>query len=112
MTTYTNYEIASDFELWGEYFDPMATMTEADFNALTVEEREAMIVEAFGTDAEQNQSEITDAINELAMEYRAEFGPVALDGEWTQTAYESLDATRKSWLSYDQFETRLQDAIA
>ena len=109
--TYTNNEIANDFELWGEYFDPMATMAEADFDALTVEEREAMIIEAFGTDAEQNQSEITDTVNELAMQYRVEFGAVALDGEWAQTAYENLDATRKSWLSYEQFETRLQNAI-
>lgn len=55
MTKYTNQEVAESFELWQEYFDVNAAMTEEEFNSLTVEEREAMIEESFGTDAEQNE---------------------------------------------------------
>ena len=40
-------KIASSFHLWGEYIDPMATMTEAEFDAMTVEERVAQIHETF-----------------------------------------------------------------
>ena len=47
--------MAESFELWQEYFDVNAAMTEEEFNSLTVEEREAMIEESFGTDAEQNE---------------------------------------------------------
>ncbi len=57
MPQYTNREIATNFELWGEYFDPSATMTQAEFDALTIDERERMIEEAFGTDQQQREQE-------------------------------------------------------
>jgi len=41
-------EIAQDFSLWGEYVDRDATMTEAEFDALSVEQKIALQVEAFG----------------------------------------------------------------
>jgi hypothetical protein len=39
----TNEQIASDYELWGEYVDPQNTMTEEQFNALTIDEKLRMI---------------------------------------------------------------------
>ncbi|MCO7643667.1 hypothetical protein NJI34_43695 [Pseudomonas sp. S 311-6] len=45
---YTYEQIANDFHLWGEYVDPDAAMTEDEFNALTVEQKVALQVEAFG----------------------------------------------------------------
>ena len=52
---YTNREVAQKFELWQEYYDPSATMTEAEFDALSIGEREAMVEEAFGTDEQQRE---------------------------------------------------------
>lgn len=49
----TNNEVASDFNLWQEYFDVDGTMSEAEFDAMSIEEREAMIEDAYGTDAQQ-----------------------------------------------------------
>ena len=40
--------IASDLNLWGEYVDPEATMTEAEFEAMSVEEKIAVQIECFG----------------------------------------------------------------
>ena len=55
MPKYTNREVAAHFEIWAEYYDPSQTMTEAEFDALTIDQREAMVEEAFGTDAEQRE---------------------------------------------------------
>ncbi len=57
---YTNREVAEKFDRWQEYYDPSATMTEAEFDALTIEEREAMVEEAFGTDAAQREADGDD----------------------------------------------------
>lgn len=35
----TRQEIAGSFNLWGEYVDPQATMTEDEFNKLTAAEK-------------------------------------------------------------------------
>ena len=48
---YTHYQLATNFALWGEYFDGDATMTEAEFDALTVQQRMALLADAYGTDA-------------------------------------------------------------
>jgi len=55
MANYTNREVAESFELWQEYYDVSNTMTESDFDALNVEEREAMVEAAFGTDEAQRE---------------------------------------------------------
>lgn len=51
MSKYTYEQISADFALWGEYFDTGAEMTESEFDALTVEQKVAMITEAFGAQA-------------------------------------------------------------
>lgn len=56
---YTNRHVAETFNLWQEYVDPNANMTENEFNALTVDEREVMVEEAFGTDADQAEASDT-----------------------------------------------------
>lgn len=47
---HTYAQIAADFELWGEYFDTGSEMTEAEFDALSIEKKVALQVEAFGPD--------------------------------------------------------------
>jgi hypothetical protein len=43
----TNNQIADDWNLWREYIDPSATMTEAEFNALSIGQREAILNDCF-----------------------------------------------------------------
>jgi hypothetical protein len=50
MTNHTYTEIASDYRLWVEYVDTDATMTEAEFQALSTDEKIALQVEAFGAE--------------------------------------------------------------
>lgn len=50
---YTYAEIASDWSLWTQYVDPDATMTRPEFDALTVEQRIALQVEAFGPERQE-----------------------------------------------------------
>lgn len=45
---YTYAQIASDFRLWCEFFDTGAEMTEAEFNALTIDQKVELQVKAFG----------------------------------------------------------------
>lgn len=48
---YTYEQIASDYELWCEYVDTHATMTEEEFNNLSEEEKVAMQEDMFGLEA-------------------------------------------------------------
>lgn len=43
--------IASDWNLWAEYVDPSATMTEAEFDALPVEGKIAIQTACFGEES-------------------------------------------------------------
>jgi hypothetical protein len=45
---YTYEQIAGSFQLWSEYFDTDATMTEAEFDALSTDEKVKLQAEAFG----------------------------------------------------------------
>ena len=47
-------EVANDYELWGEYVDPDATMKEEEFDNLSEEEKVAMQVEMFGKEEGDN----------------------------------------------------------
>ena len=49
--TYTYAEIAADYRLWIEYVDPAGVDTEAAFEAMSVEQRVAIMVEMFGTES-------------------------------------------------------------
>ena len=44
--------IIRSWDLWCEYVDPSATMTEAEFDAMTLEERRAFVVGCFGEEVE------------------------------------------------------------
>jgi hypothetical protein len=48
MNTYTYEDIAGSFELWAEFVDPSATMTEAQFDDMSITDRIALIVSMFG----------------------------------------------------------------
>ena len=47
----SNAEIATSWELWCEYVDPAATMTRAEWDAMSVAERLRLMVECFGVTA-------------------------------------------------------------
>ncbi len=51
MTTISYTECAENFSLWAEYVDPHAAMTREEFDALSIAEKVAMQVEAFGPEA-------------------------------------------------------------
>lgn len=40
--------IAADWELWQEHVDPHATMTRGEFDAMTVDDRLALLTDTFG----------------------------------------------------------------
>jgi hypothetical protein len=52
MSTPKAREIAHSFALWAEYVDPGATMIEADFDAMSEDDRLSIIAACFGEDAE------------------------------------------------------------
>ena len=61
MKRYTMAEIAEDYELWCEYVDPGATMTEDEFDALSIEEKVQMQREMFpGDAAEEDEAEVEE----------------------------------------------------
>jgi len=53
---YSYLEIARDFDLWQEYVDTNAVMTEVDFNALSDEEKIDILTEFFGPEQEMADS--------------------------------------------------------
>ena len=52
MNKHTNTEIATSYALWIEYFDTDGNMTEAEFDAMSTEQKLALIEAAFGADQE------------------------------------------------------------
>jgi hypothetical protein len=48
-------EVATDYELWCDYVDPGATMTEEQFNEMTTEEKVQMQIECFGDEEQQSE---------------------------------------------------------
>ena len=61
MKRYTMTEIAEDYNLWGEYVDTQATMTEEQFDALSIEEKVQMQREMFpGDAAEEDEAEVEE----------------------------------------------------
>ena len=51
-----NYtEVAQNWNLWIEYVDTDATMTRAEFDALSVEQKVQMQIDAFGPDEDEEQ---------------------------------------------------------
>jgi hypothetical protein len=48
MKTHTYQQIADDWTLWCDYADPEASMTRAEFDALDVEQRIKILIDAFG----------------------------------------------------------------
>lgn len=54
---YTMAEIAEDYELWEEYVDPGATMTQQEFDELSVDEKIKIQREMFPGDAAEEDEE-------------------------------------------------------
>ncbi len=50
MTKVTNNDIATDFELWGEYMDTDGILTEDEFEAMPRKEKLQEITDCFGDD--------------------------------------------------------------
>lgn len=52
---HTYAEIAADYQLWVEFVDTGAAMTEAEFDALSIDQKVTLQVEAFGPEDEMTQ---------------------------------------------------------
>jgi hypothetical protein len=57
MTSPTYAEIAGDWNLWCDYVDPQATMTEAEFDAMSHEELVKMQIDIFGPEPESDDND-------------------------------------------------------
>jgi hypothetical protein len=57
MITPTYEQTASNYELWGEYVDPHATMTEGEFDAMSHEELVQMQIDIFGPEPEESDDD-------------------------------------------------------
>lgn len=44
----TYEQIAKSFDLWGEYVDPQATMTQEQFDAMSVKEKIKIQIDLYG----------------------------------------------------------------
>ena len=53
MPTY--WDIATDFDLWGAYVDPYATMTKEDFDNMLPEEKIALLRKLFGDEQAEEE---------------------------------------------------------
>lgn len=56
-TKYTNAEIAANLNLWNEYFNTSAMMTDEEFHAMIYDERLKMLMDAFGEDSDEGDDE-------------------------------------------------------
>jgi hypothetical protein len=56
-STVTYEQIARNYQLWGEYVDPMATMTEEEFDALEIEDRLKIMVDCFGPEEDEDDDD-------------------------------------------------------
>lgn len=52
---YTREQIAENFQLWQEYVDPASTMTEGEFNSMTLEQKLEIQAKCFG-DADTSEA--------------------------------------------------------
>ena len=56
MTNRYSYDdVARDFNLWGQCVDPHATMTEEEFNSMTLEEKIALLRKLFGDEQAEEE---------------------------------------------------------
>jgi hypothetical protein len=51
MSLFTYEQIAANFNLWQEYVDQDATMSQEEFDAMTIEQKVNLQIEAFGPQA-------------------------------------------------------------
>ena len=108
-----NQEIATNFSLWGEYVDPYGTMSESEFDAMGIDERMALMAEAFPEEDGEDDSSLfsprnidqvkrvdiatTKPTNLDIEDLRSQFWVwlnelVALDGETDFSALKSAEA--------------------
>jgi hypothetical protein len=64
MTKHTNAEIADNISLWDEYFNVSALMTDAEFYAMSYDQRLQMLVEAFGADENEENTTMNSTYEE------------------------------------------------
>jgi len=57
MSKHTYEQTAEDYELWCEYVDPEGTMTEAEFDELSTEEKIQIQIKCFGKEEKVSDEE-------------------------------------------------------
>lgn len=53
MSKYTNAQIAASLKLWNEYFNTSGLMADDEFNVMSLDERIAMLDEAYHDDEDE-----------------------------------------------------------
>lgn len=53
MSEYRNEQIATNIDLWNEYFNTSALMSDEEFYSMSIEEKIEMLVEAYGVDDDE-----------------------------------------------------------
>jgi hypothetical protein len=85
MAKYTNAQIAGSLDLWNEYFNTSALMTDEEFHTLSYDQRLQMLVEAFGAD-ENEENTTMNSTYEEALDILYQFrGDLIPERSWTET---------------------------
>ena len=107
MTTYS--QIAADFRLWREAIDPDATMTQAEFDAMSVEAGVAILIDALGQEPKTIKQLVAAA---LEGQTKAFLEDVAAHGIHNVTNAYSGDTDADYDEFADEFESQANAALA
>lgn len=53
MSKYRNEQVAANIDLWNEYFNVDAVMSDDEFYSMSIDEKIQMLVDAFGDDDDE-----------------------------------------------------------
>jgi hypothetical protein len=112
MTTYTNAEIARDLNLWNEYYNVSALMTDEEFHMMSYDQRLQMLIDAFGTDENEEEEDIMnstyeDALNILCM-YRGDLIP---ERSWTESLTGTVANRGTGYVRADVYIAIIEDLL-
>ena len=102
----TYREIASNFRMWRESFDTGAEMTQAEFEALSVEDGVAMLVDAFGPEPKTIKQIVAEALEGQSQAYLedvAAHGIHNITNDYSGDDYDEFG---------DEFEAQAKAALA
>ena len=97
--TYTNEQIAASWDLWREYIDPDATISRAEFDAASIDERLRLIEHIFGPEVPTVEQVLADhhLFDSIAW-WDVEGGRISIDKDDLHVALEdAYDPSMPNW---------------